>query len=69
MGMPNVRPIKHEAWEEKMPQHDSDKARESWAKRNAQYLVDGIVGVSEAASVFERDRLKPRAMTPLSGRA
>ena len=45
--MTNARLIKHEAWEDKMPQHDSDKARESWAKRNAQYLVDGIVGVSE----------------------
>jgi hypothetical protein len=32
---------------DKMLQHDSDKARESWAKRNAQYLVDGIFGVSE----------------------
>jgi hypothetical protein len=30
-----------------MLQHDSDKARESWAKRNAQYLVDGILGISE----------------------
>jgi hypothetical protein len=30
-----------------MLQHESDKARESWAKRNAQYLVDGILGVSE----------------------
>jgi hypothetical protein len=30
-----------------MLQHHSDKARESWAKRNAQLLVDGILGVSE----------------------
>jgi hypothetical protein len=30
-----------------MPESDSNKTRETWAKRNAQLLVDGILGVSE----------------------
>ena len=32
---------------DRMLEYDSDKARENWAKRNAQYLVDGILGISE----------------------
>jgi hypothetical protein len=30
-----------------MSQSDSDKALDTWAKRNAQHLVDGILGASE----------------------
>ena len=30
-----------------MSQDDPDKAADTWAKRNAQYLVDGILGASE----------------------
>jgi hypothetical protein len=30
-----------------MSQGDSDKSSETWAKRNAQHLVDGILGASE----------------------
>lgn len=30
-----------------MKQQDIQKGRDSWAKRNAQFLVDGILGASE----------------------
>lgn len=30
-----------------MEHHDAEKAREGWARRNAQLLVDGILGASE----------------------
>ena len=30
-----------------MSQSDSDKTLDTWAKRNAQHLVDGILGASE----------------------
>jgi hypothetical protein len=33
-----------------MPKCDSDKARETWAKRNAHLLVDGILGASERSA-------------------
>jgi hypothetical protein len=32
---------------DEMPQFEDDKAREKWAKRNAEHLVDGILGASE----------------------